>query len=394
MLNGMACGRPSNNEPRFTGFFTLIKELHMNKKLLGVALLGGLCVAQTALAQDFDDRWYVAGSTGVNFQDSDRDTEDTIFGTLGFGKFLNPNWSVDLEANYQNPDKTANPHLWWSQYGLSADARYHFRNADRTWWPYIRMGLGLQRHEEEFVRDPLLGTPDGGWPAQHEDNNVAINLGAGLQFDFGRVDLRTELGTRLDFDEEQARLPSEQEDYFADILASVGLTVALGPDAVAPVAPAPVAPSCADMDDDGDGVNNCDDKCPGSQAGQTIGPDGCPVPVSIDLKGVNFDFDKSTLRPDAVAILNEAVEILKRYPELKVEVAGHTDECGSDEYNQGLSERRSRAVYDYLTSNGIDAARMTGPNGYGESRPLENLGDDFPGCKSETNRRTELNVQN
>ena len=71
------------------------------------------------------------------------------------------------------------------------------------------------------------------------------------------------------------------------------------------------------MDDDGDGVNNCDDKCPGSQAGQTIGPDGCPVPVSIDLKGVNFDFDKSTLRPDAVAILNEAIEILKRYPELR-----------------------------------------------------------------------------
>ncbi len=390
MLNGMACGRPSNNEPRFTGFFTLIKELHMNKKLLGVALLGGLCVAQTALAQDFDDRWYVAGSTGVNFQDSDRNTEDAIFGTLGFGKFLNPNWSVDFEANYQNPDKTANPHLWWSQYGVSADARYHFRNADRTWWPYVRMGLGLQRHEEEFVRDPALG-PN---PAQHEDNNLALNLGAGLQFDFGRVDLRTEIGTRVDFDDEQARLPSEQEDYFTDLLASVGLTVALGPDAVAPVGPAPVAPSCADMDDDGDGVNNCDDKCPGSQAGQTIGPDGCPVPVSIDLKGVNFDFDKSTLRPDAVAILNEAVEILKRYPELKVEVAGHTDECGTDEYNQGLSERRSRAVYDYLTSNGIDASRMTGPNGYGESRPLENLGDDFPGCKSETNRRTELNVQN
>ena len=79
------------------------------------------------------------------------------------------------------------------------------------------------------------------------------------------------------------------------------------------------------MDDDGDGVNNCDDKCPGSQAGQTIGPDGCPVPVSIDLKGVNFDFDKATLRPDAVAILSEAIEILKRYPELRVEVAGHTD---------------------------------------------------------------------
>ena len=145
---------------------------------------------------------------------------------------------------------------------------------------------------------------------------------------------------------------------------------------------------------DGDGVNDCDDKCPGSQAGQTIGPDGCPVPVSIDLKGVNFDFDKSNLRPDAIAILNEGIEILKRYPDLRVEVAGHTDLCGTDEYNQGLSERRARAVYDYLTSNGIDAGRLVGPNGYGESRPLEQTPQTLPGCKSETNRRTELNVQN
>ena len=148
------------------------------------------------------------------------------------------------------------------------------------------------------------------------------------------------------------------------------------------------------MDSDGDGVNDCDDKCPNSQAGQTIGPDGCPVPVSIDLKGVNFDFDKSELRPDAVAILTEATEILKRYPDLRVEVAGHTDLCGSDQYNQGLSERRARAVYDYLTSNGVDAARLVGPNGYGESRPLEQTDQEQPGCRSETNRRTELNVQN
>ena len=50
-------------------------------------------------------------------------------------------------------------------------------------------------------------------------------------------------------------------------------------------------------------------------------------------------------------------------------------------------------VYDYLTSNGVDAGRLAGPTGYGESRPLEALGDAFPACKSETNRRTELNSQ-
>ncbi len=358
----------------------------MHKKLLCAALLGGLGLAQAASAQEFDDRWYVSGSTGVNFQDSDRGTEDALFGTIGFGKFLTQRFSLEAELNYQNPDKSINPNLWWSQYGVSLDGRYHFRNADSKWWPYLRGGLGLQRHEEEFDANPNPVSPQ-----DHKASNLAINLGAGLQFDFGRVDMRTELGTRVDLDEEQARI-GNQQNKFTDLLASVGLTVALGPEPVAPVAPAPApVQTCADMDDDGDGVNNCNDKCPGSQAGQTIGPDGCPVPVSIDLKGVNFDFDKSTLRADAVAILNEAVEILKRYPELKVEVAGHTDQCGTDTYNQSLSERRAKAVYDYLTSNGVDAGRLSGPTGYGESRPLEDKGQTLPGCKSETNRRTELN---
>jgi OmpA-OmpF porin, OOP family len=152
--------------------------------------------------------------------------------------------------------------------------------------------------------------------------------------------------------------------------------------------------TCADLDDDGDGVNNCEDKCPGSQAGQAVGPDGCPVPLTIDLRGVNFDFDKSTLRPDAIAILDEAVGILAKYPEIRVEVAGHTDLCGPDGYNQKLSESRAKAVYDYLTSKGIASSRLAGPNGYGEGRPLEPTAQTFPACKNEKNRRTELNVQN
>ena len=178
----------------------------------------------------------------------------------------------------------------------------------------------------------------------------------------------------------------------------LGIRYTFGHAAPAP-APAPVAPAktCADLDDDGDGVNNCNDKCPGSAAGQAIGPDGCPVPLTIDLKGVNFDFDKDTLRPDAVAILDEAISILGKYPELKVEVAGHTDSKGTDEYNQALSERRARAVYDYLGSKGIGAERMVGPVGYGESKPIapntNDDGSDNPDGRAQ-NRRTELNVQN
>ncbi|RPE77301.1 OmpA family protein [Vulcaniibacterium tengchongense] len=361
----------------------------MNKKLLCAALLGGLAVAQAASAQEFDDRWYLTGSAGFNIQDNDRGTRNAPFGAIGLGKFLNENWSLDGELNYQNPNNDANQDLNWSQYGISLDLRRHFTAEGRNWAPYILMGLGYQRSEEEFDAFPSPNSP-----GEREDGNLAAKVGVGIQSALAgkRAAIRTELAYRADFDDTSVSAPSE--DWFGDVLASVGVVIPLGAPAVAAPPPAPAAPSCADLDDDGDGVNNCDDKCPGSQAGQTIGPDGCPVPVSIDLKGVNFDFDKSTLRADAVAILSEAVQILQRYPELRVEVAGHTDLCGTDAYNQKLSERRAKAVYDYLTSNGIDASRLVGPIGYGESRPLEPTAQTLPGCKSERNRRTELNVQN
>ncbi|MBB1059698.1 OmpA family protein [Marilutibacter spongiae] len=369
----------------------------MNKKLLCAALLGGLGLAQAASAQEFDDRWYITGAAGFNLQDNDRETRNAPFVSLGLGKFVSPNWSIDGELNYQNPNWDYNQDLNWSQYGISFDARYHFIEEGRGWNPYVLMGLGYQREEIELDNFP---NPDS--PYEEEEGGAALKLGAGIQGNAGRARLRAEVAYRaVGINDTRAQLfnddpPPERndgEDWYGDVLASIGVVIPLGPEPVEAPPPAPV-PSCADMDDDGDGVNNCDDKCPGSQAGQTIGPDGCPVPVTIDLKGVNFDFDKSTLRPDAVAILSEATEILKRYPELRVEVAGHTDLCGSDAYNQGLSERRATAVYDYLSSNGIDASRMVGPIGYGESRPLEPTEQTLPGCKSETNRRTELNVQN
>jgi len=224
----------------------------------------------------------------------------------------------------------------------------------------------------------------------YEGAEWAAKLGAGVETDRRkRVDFRVEAGARYDSHTENDNTVGDIGG-FVDLYAAASILVKLG-DLAAPVV---AAPTCDTLDGDNDGVNDCNDKCPNSEAGQTIGADGCPVKLSIDLKGVNFDFDKATLRPDAVAILDEAVAVLAKYPELRVEVAGHTDLCGKDTYNQGLSQRRSQTVYDYLTSKGIDAGRLAGPNGYGESRPLEATEQTSPACKSETNRRTELNVQN
>ena len=72
---------------------------------------------------------YITTGAGANQQDSDRNTENAATYTLGVGKFINPRWSVDAELNYQNPKLNPNEDLNWSQYGISVDARRHWRQS-------------------------------------------------------------------------------------------------------------------------------------------------------------------------------------------------------------------------------------------------------------------------
>jgi OOP family OmpA-OmpF porin len=105
--------------------------------------------------------------------------------------------------------------------------------------------------------------------------------------------------------------------------------------------------------------------------------------VVIDLRGVNFKFDRprhgeknigpTLMAPasDSLAILDQAVDTLNRYPDVKIEIDGYTDSIGTEKYNQGLSERRANIVDAYLTAHGIDASRITAVTGFGESRPID-----------------------
>lgn len=115
-----------------------------------------------------------------------------------------------------------------------------------------------------------------------------------------------------------------------------------------------------------------------------------PPPVSkrIVLRGVNFDFDKSTIRPDSRPVLDEAAEILKENPDVRISVEGHTDSVGSEEYNEKLSVRRAEAVFRYLVNHGVPPERME-VIGYGERRPVAD--NDTEGGRAQ-NRRVELHV--
>ncbi|MGH7790148.1 MAG: OmpA family protein [Candidatus Binatia bacterium] len=100
-----------------------------------------------------------------------------------------------------------------------------------------------------------------------------------------------------------------------------------------------------------------------------IAPPPPPIKKKIVLRGVNFDFDKYNIRPDAVPILDEAARTLKESGDITVTVDGYTDSIGSAEYNQRLSERRANAVREYLERQGVNGSRMTA-RGFGKTNPV------------------------
>ena len=114
----------------------------------------------------------------------------------------------------------------------------------------------------------------------------------------------------------------------------------------------------------------------------------------IVLKNVEYDFNKATLRPSSYKTLNELVEAMKIKDKMEIEIAGHTDNIGSDEQNLKLSQERANSVRNYLISKGIKASRIVA-KGYGAKEPValntNSDGSDNPAGRQQ-NRRTEIRI--
>jgi OmpA-OmpF porin, OOP family len=108
----------------------------------------------------------------------------------------------------------------------------------------------------------------------------------------------------------------------------------------------------------------------------------------ITLEGIVFGFDSDRIASDERGALESAADTLRRNPELRVEIAGHTDSMGQPAYNQALSERRARAVLEFLVAAGIDRDRLTA-RGYGQAEPVADNATEEGRAR---NRRVELRV--
>lgn len=112
------------------------------------------------------------------------------------------------------------------------------------------------------------------------------------------------------------------------------------------------------------------------------------VGVTVRLKNIYFDFDKTTLKSESFTELNKVVSFLNENASVEIEIAGHTDSKGSDEYNADLSQGRSQSVVDYLVSQGIPEYRLSA-HGYGESKPVDTNDTDDGRAN---NRRVEFTI--
>jgi len=369
--------------------------------------------------------WYVAPEVYALWLDDDRQADDDIGIGFAFGRTFTANWDLELGIVGSRHDRAGNGTLDLNGYSLNLK-RVFYREGPVN--PFISVGLGLidsrphpGENDSDFSgqfgvgllidlggdrahgsamqlrgdlggRRGLLGDANAG-------DKVDYFAGIGIQYNWGGVVARKPVDSDGDgVMDEGDRCPGTAAGTPVD---SAGCPVPQDDDGdgvvnendKCPGTPAGKKVDAAgcevDGDDDGDGILNSVDQCPNSPAGSRVNNAGCPFDRALVLQGVKFATNSDQLLPDSLPVLENAIATLKRYPEVKIEVAGHTDSRGSDAYNLGLSARRAAAVLTYLRNGGVTNAMSS--HGYGEADPIASNDTDEG---RQQNRRVVLRALN
>jgi len=305
------------------------------------------------------------------------DIKRGVGAALLFGKqFTNSGWGYELHGEVTTIETSNQLRTDFYHYKLGGDLVYSF--GDRAHFtPFLIGGIGVSRNDV--------------YPNGTVEDGYDFFANAGLGFVTGPITNAGQIRIRG-----EARYVYDNfGDHYNDVRFGLGIEIPLFEEKVREVATVTETTKVVESntgltDSDGDGVIDSVDKCPDTPKGARVDGDGCPFDKVIELKGVTFEFNKTRLRPDAQTILDWAVGVLKKYPDMNVEIAGHTDSVGSDSYNQKLSEGRAQAVKQYFIDHGVPEAQATA-KGYGESQPKA---DNATAEGRELNRRVELRILN
>jgi OOP family OmpA-OmpF porin len=352
----------------------------MKKQVFALALTG--LSAFAAQADEYlDDRFYVA-PYGTFVYTGNRQSQDGWGAGLAVGKIINEYFNVEVKAYWQNFSGDRNQSNT-DLLGGTVDLQYYFFRD--VFSPYAVVAIGGQNNSTRW---------NNGAPDIHDGGSFVFETGVGATYEISdnfllRADVRYRLDTLAGDLSYKApyslRHLDSSNDVFNDLLVNLGFVIPFGDKPTAAViAPVAAVADCSTRDSDHDGVNDCDDKCPGTAKGVKVDEYGCPI--KIELKGVNFQYDSPELTATAKSILDKVAGDLIAYPVKKnIEVRGHASSEGTNAYNLRLSQRRSQSVADYLKSRGVTNKLFA--KGYGEEYPIA---DNSTEAGRSKNRRVEL----
>jgi OOP family OmpA-OmpF porin len=404
-----------------------MQTLAMRSILVLTAVAASLTGFSARADEDDVGKWYINPMAQGVWLDDNRNADDHWGGQIGIGKAFGKDWNIEVNYAHSSHKGALGNDLKLDNAELDV-LRVFYRDTARA-NPYLLGGLGWLKKDYD-----LTGSTD----------EFAASLGGGILVHLGEnasgsstTSLRGEFKVRYEM--------GGSGNTGVDYIAGLGLQFAFGkPRPAAPVEPAaPPAPQDSDgdgvldtqdrcpgtppntkvdasgceldsdgdgvvdskdqcpatpaghkvnevgceLDSDGDGVLDSADECPGTPAGTRVDIKGCEIKNEIKLPGVVFATDKADLLPESYPVLNDAIATLKKNPDLRIEVAGHTDSRGSDAHNQKLSQRRADTVAKYLRDGGVtnDLKAV----GYGESQPIE---DNSTEAGRQQNRRVVLKI--
>jgi OmpA-OmpF porin, OOP family len=337
------------------------KRTDMKRVILGGLLGAAALAASNALASDDAGAWYLSPMAQYTVLDGGRHAMDGIGYAVALGVNFERDWAAELNASIGS-FKIANSGASQQLNAYSYDVLYKFlRNS--PFRPYLVAGVG-------GMRDRIAGGLEDEFSFLAEGGGGVL-VGLGPESRSTRFGLRAEAKYRIEFLRGTAYSPRQA----GDLVASAGFFVLFGAPVpvpadvvIAPPLPPPPPP-------------------PPPPQPPPPPPPVAPVKSEIKLPRVHFETDSAKLLPDSTESLDSAVGILKKNPELVIEVVGHTDSSGSQQHNLGLSQRRAESVLQYLKEHGV-TNKMTA-RGYGENEPIA---DNKTAEGRAANRRVGLHI--
>jgi len=302
--------------------------------------------------QNLEDQFLLGGRIGYNFTKN--------FGIEGSAEFMGSHVN-DKTQTWTRKGQFTSPIDSVDVTFYHLDLVYHFM-PEGNFNPFIVAGYGAAHYSPEVINDKNMSVIDFGLGAKYW---VADNIA-----------LRFDLRDNMVWDEKIHNIQA-----MFGIVFSFGGKAKPEPTPVAKVEPKAAEPIV---------ILASEPKAEEKVAAVVSEP----APVVLAFEDIHFDFDKATLKPEAQAILKRSIQLLKDNPKAKVRIAGYTSASGTKEYNQKLSERRAKAVYDYLTKEGLVPPDRLTTIGYGEMRPgmYEPIPENLYSTQAKANMRVLFEV--